>query len=80
MSQTRTTVTLDDDLVRRAKSITKTDSLSALVTVALEQMVRADARRRLASLMGTDTEPTEAPPRRPPPEFTNSPVTGKAAK
>ncbi len=72
MSTTRTTVLLDDELIKRAKHIAKTDSTTEVITSALTQMVRRDALERLASLLGTDDSPVEVPPRRRPPDFTNS--------
>ncbi len=73
MSQTRTTVVLDDDLIKRAKVIAKVDSTTAAITAALEQMVRKAALDRLAELVGSDPDFGDAPPRRRPPEFVNSP-------
>ena len=40
MPQTRTTVVLDDDLIKRAKVIAKVDTTTAAITVALNQLVR----------------------------------------
>lgn len=80
MSQTRTTVTIDEALLKQVKSITKTDSATAAIAAAFEQLVRLDALNHIADLLGTDDEPMQAPPRRRPPEFVNEAGTTKAAK
>ncbi|GAB2473942.1 type II toxin-antitoxin system VapB family antitoxin [Jatrophihabitans fulvus] len=49
----RTTVTLDDDLLARAREITGTQENSALINEALRSVVAADAARRLIALGGT---------------------------
>lgn len=51
----RTTVTLDDDLVRRAQELTGRDELSAIVRLSLETLVTLEAGRRLARMGGTDS-------------------------
>ena len=72
MPKTRTTVILDDDLLRQAKVISKTGSATGAITYALQQMVRRDALNRLAAILGTSDEPMVDPtPRRRPPTFTN---------
>jgi hypothetical protein len=76
MSHTRTTVTIDDDLLKRAKMITKVEGIDAVITTALEQLVRHDALHRLADLLGTDPDFGEETPRRRPPDFVNSSGTG----
>jgi Arc/MetJ family transcription regulator len=44
----RTTVTLDDDLVRDARELTGLNETSALVRAALTALVEREAARRLA--------------------------------
>lgn len=53
VKRTRTTVTLDDDLVRKAQAYTGVKEKSALIREALAQLVRREAARRLAALGGT---------------------------
>ena len=50
----RTTVTLDDELVRDARELTGLSETSALVRVALTALVEREAARRLALLGGTE--------------------------
>jgi Arc/MetJ family transcription regulator len=49
----RTTVTLDDDLVRDARELTGLKETSALVRAALTALIEREAARRLARLGGT---------------------------
>ena len=48
----RTTITLDDELVKRAKELTGVDETSALIRTALTALVRREAARRLAAMGG----------------------------
>ncbi|HEY1426740.1 MAG TPA: type II toxin-antitoxin system VapB family antitoxin [Caulobacteraceae bacterium] len=48
----RTTVTLDDELVRDARELTGLNETSALVRAALTALVEREAARRLARLGG----------------------------
>jgi len=59
----RTTVTLDDELVKKAMAYTGITETSVLLREALTQMVRREALRRLAALGGSDPE-ASLPPRR----------------
>ena len=59
----RTTVTLDDELVRRAQTYTGLKEKSALLRRALEELVAREAGRRLVKLGGT-MPGLEEPPRR----------------
>lgn len=52
VKRTRTTVTLDDDLIRAAQALTGIKEKSALIRAALKQLVRAGAPKRLAALGG----------------------------
>jgi Arc/MetJ family transcription regulator len=59
----RTTIALDDDLVREAQRLTGTTEKSALVRQALRALIERETARRLSQLAGS--EPTlEAVPRR----------------
>jgi len=58
----RTTVTLDDELLRAASESTGIKETSVLIRHALEQVIRQEAARRLRLLGGTDPE-AEAGPR-----------------
>lgn len=59
----RTTVTLDDDLVAKARHLTGHRKLGELVNEGLTALVERESARRLARLGGTETE-LAAPPRR----------------
>ena len=59
----RTTVTIDDELIRRAVELTGIDERSALLREGLETLVRLRSAERLAALGGKEVE-IEAPPRR----------------
>ena len=64
----RTTVTLDDDLVRRAQELTGRDELSAIVRLSLETLVTLEAGRRLARMGGSDAGASAGRRRRSPAE------------
>jgi len=59
----RTTVTLDDDLVKKAMRYTGIKERSALIETALTALVQREAARRLALLGGSDPR-AKLPPRR----------------
>jgi Arc/MetJ family transcription regulator len=59
----RTTVTLDDKLVAKAKEYTGIRETSALLEEALTYLVQWEAGRRLALLGGTEPD-LVVPPRR----------------
>jgi Arc/MetJ family transcription regulator len=59
----RTTLTLDDDLVKEAQELTGLSEKSALVREALEALVQREAARRLA-LLGGSSPGLIPPPRR----------------
>ncbi len=52
----RTTVRLDDDLVRQAQEYTGITDLTALLREALKALIHREASRRLAALGGTMPE------------------------
>jgi len=60
----RTTVTLDDDLLERARALTGVTETSALVREGLKTLIRVESARRLAALGGTDPKASSAPRRR----------------
>ena len=64
--RTRTTVTLDDDLIRKARAYTGVNEKSALIREALTQLVQREAARRLAALGGTMPDLERIPRRRMP--------------
>lgn len=59
----RTTVTLDDELLAKARKYTGVQENSRLVNQALRSLVELEAARRLARLGGSDPN-AAAPPRR----------------
>lgn len=60
----RTTVTLDDDLLVRARALTGVTETSALVREGLKTLIRVESARRLAALGGSDPKASPAPRRR----------------
>jgi Arc/MetJ family transcription regulator len=62
----RTTVTLEDDLIRKAQAYTGVKEKSSLIREALTQLVQREAARRLAALGGTMPELQRIPRRRMP--------------
>ena len=63
----RTTLVLDDDLLRKAQEYTGLTEKSALVREALKALVEREAARRLRKLGGSQPDFKAAPRRRPPP-------------
>lgn len=59
----RTTITLDDDLLERAREMTGVEERSTLIHNGLRALIQCEAARRLAALGGSAPE-MEAPPRR----------------
>jgi hypothetical protein len=55
----RTTLNLDDELIRRARELTGIQEKTALIHAALRELISLGAARRLATLGGTmpDFEP-----------------------
>lgn len=49
----RTTIALDDELVRRAQEFTGVQEKSGLIREALKALIERESARRLASLGGT---------------------------
>ncbi len=50
----RTTLNLDDELVKRAMALTKIEEKTALIHAGLEALIAAEAAVRLARLGGSD--------------------------
>lgn len=61
----RTTVTLDDELVRKAQDYSGIEEKSLLVNAALKMMIEWEASRRAAALGGTMPGFKAAPRKRP---------------
>jgi Arc/MetJ family transcription regulator len=64
MSEMRTTMNLDDELVVRAQELTGIKERNTLVRMGLEALVQREAGRRLARLGGTDPNIEDIPRRR----------------
>lgn len=60
----RSTIALDDDLVRTAQEFTGLTERSALVREALHALIEREAARRLAELGGKSPKMAPAPRRR----------------
>jgi len=60
----RTTVTIDDALMGRARELTGIEENAALVREGLKALVEREAARRLAALGGREPELEVAPRRR----------------
>jgi Arc/MetJ family transcription regulator len=60
----RTTLALDDDLVRIAQEFTGVEEKAALVREALKALIERESARRLASLGGTMPKMKATPRRR----------------
>jgi Arc/MetJ family transcription regulator len=59
----RTTIALDDELVREAQRLTGTTEKSALVRQALRALIERESARRLSQLAGSEPK-LEPVPRR----------------
>ena len=60
----RTTITLDDELLRTAQEFTGVAEKTALIREALKSLIQREAARRLAALGGTMPELEDIPRRR----------------
>lgn len=60
----RTTVTLDDELLDKARRLTGIEERSALLRAALTALIEREAARRLAKLGGTEPQLEDVPRRR----------------
>jgi Arc/MetJ family transcription regulator len=59
----RTTITIDDDLIKQAERLTGVHERAALVREGLKALVQRESARRLARLGGSEPE-LQATPRR----------------
>jgi Arc/MetJ family transcription regulator len=64
----RTTLNLDDDLMRRAILLTGIEEKTAVIHAGLEALIARESARRLARLGGTMPDLALPPRRRPPTE------------
>lgn len=53
MSGTRTTLIIDDDLLRQAREYTGIEEKTALIHTALRELIGREAAKRLAALGGS---------------------------
>jgi Arc/MetJ family transcription regulator len=60
----RTTLALDDDLIRTAQEFTGVEEKAALIREALKALIERESARRLATLGGTMSELKNVPRRR----------------
>jgi predicted transcriptional regulator len=65
-SSMHTTVTLDDDLLRRAQELSGVSERSQLLRQALVALVERESARRLAALGASEPKLQAIPRRRPP--------------
>ncbi|HJQ01695.1 MAG TPA: type II toxin-antitoxin system VapB family antitoxin [Jatrophihabitans sp.] len=61
----RTTVTIDEELLAKARAILGITEVSTVVNAGLREIIRADAARRLIALGGSMPEAEATPRRRP---------------
>ena len=62
----RTTLNIDDELIRQAARLTGVEEKTALVRRGLEALIERETARRLAALGGSQKELRPVPRRRPP--------------
>ena len=62
----RTTLNIDDELIRQAARLTGVAEKTALVRRGLEALIERETARRLAALGGSEKELRPVPRRRPP--------------
>jgi Arc/MetJ family transcription regulator len=60
----RTTLNVDDELIRKAAELTGRSEKSMLVRLGLEALIARESSRRLGQLGGTDPQATAAPRQR----------------
>lgn len=59
----RTTLNIDDDLLKKAAKLTGIEEKTSLVRLGLEALISKEAARRLAQLGGSERQ-LQTPPRR----------------
>ena len=62
----RTTLKIDDEILKRASQLTGVREKTALVRMGLEALVSRRSAQRLAALGGTEPQAKRIPRRRPP--------------
>jgi Arc/MetJ family transcription regulator len=60
----RTTINIEDDLIRRAAELTGIREKTSLVKLGLETLIARESGKRLAKLGGTETKLNAIPRRR----------------
>ena len=60
----RTTITIDDDLLEKAASLTRIEERPVLIREALRALIERESARRLARLGGSQPDLEPAPRRR----------------
>ncbi len=65
MMPMRLTVTIDESLLRQARTLTGVRQRSALLSLGLEALIARESARRLAKLGGTEPQLRPIPRRRP---------------
>lgn len=60
----RTTINIEDDLIRRAAELTGIREKTSLVKLGLESLIARESGKRLARLGGTETKLDRIPRRR----------------
>lgn len=61
----RTTLIIDDDLLKRARELTGVQEKTALVEEGLKALIAREAGKRLAALGGSQPKVSDIPRRRP---------------
>ena len=61
----RTTLTIDDELLEKARNLTGIQSKAALVQAGLKALIAREGGKRLAALGGTQPKQSDIPRRRP---------------
>ncbi len=61
----RTTLALDDELMKKAQAFTGVKEKSAVIREALKALIERESARRLAALGGSEPELPPVPRRRP---------------
>jgi len=64
----RTTVNLDEELLKKAQKMTGMSERNALINEGMRALIARESARRLARLGGSDPEAKASPRRRPRPE------------
>ena len=60
----RTTINIDDDLIKKASVLTGIDEKTALVKLGLKALIAQESAKRLAKLGGTEKDLKPIPRRR----------------